>query len=215
MSRQSATEQRNDKLGIQVVESLKKRHFQAYYCETKEDAIKKVLELIPENHVVSWGGSETIDQLGIKALVKDMGNEVIDRDTAKTPEERNELMRKALLCDTFLMSCNGMSEDGQLVNIDGNGNRVAAMIYGPKSVIVVAGMNKVVKTLEDAVQRTRTIASPINTQRFSGIKTPCAVTGSCSDCISADCCCAYLVTTRISRPANKIKVVLIGENLGF
>lgn len=215
MTRQSAIEQRNDKLGPKVVEALKNRHFEAYYCDTREAAIKQVLELIPEDHVVSWGGAETIDQLGIKALVKEKGNEVIDRDTAKSPEERNELMRKALLCDTFLMSANAISEDGQLVNMDGNGNRVAAMIYGPKSVIVVAGMNKVAKTLDDAIVRTRTIASPINTQRFSGLKTPCAVTGSCSDCTSPDCVCAYFVTTRVSRPAKKIKVVLVGEDLGF
>jgi len=215
MIRQSALEQRYDKLGTKVIDALQKHHFDAHYCETKEDALHLILELIPQNHIVSWGGSETLDEIGIKELIKENGYEVIDRDMAKSPEERTELMKKALLSDTFLMSCNAISEDGQLVNVDGNGNRVAAMIFGPKSVIVVAGMNKIAKNLEDAMQRARTIAAPANVQRFKDMKTPCYTTGSCTDCISADCICAYIVTTRISRPANKIKIVLIGENLGF
>ena len=124
-------------------------------------------------------------------------------------------MRKALLCDTFLMSSNAISEDAQLVNIDGNGNRVAAMIYGPKNVIIIAGMNKVVKTLDDAYARARNIAAPSVVQRFPNAKTPCNQTGSCHDCLSSDSCCAYIVTTRICRPAKKIKVIQVGENLGL
>ncbi|HDF3883292.1 TPA: lactate utilization protein, partial [Clostridioides difficile] len=133
----------------------------------------------------------------------------------KTPEERTEIMRQALLCDTFLMSSNAISEDGQLFNIDGNGNRVAAMIFGPKNVIVVAGMNKIVKNIDDAIQRTRTIASPAVVQRFQDVNTPCYINGSCIDCTSPESICAYMVTTRISRPAKKIKVILVGENLGL
>lgn len=215
MIRQLPLEQRYDKLGTKIVESLKKRHFDAYYCKTKEDALKQTLELIPQNHVVSWGGSETLKEIGVLELIKKKGYQVIDRNITKNREEKTELMRKALLCDTFLMSSNAITEDGQLFNIDANGNRVAAMIFGPKSVIVVAGMNKVVKNLDDAIQRSRTIAAPANIQHFQNVKTPCYITGSCADCISPDCICAYMVTTRISRPANKIKVVLIGENLGL
>ncbi|EHI99665.1 protein of unknown function DUF1121 [Clostridium sp. DL-VIII] len=215
MTRQSLLEKRYDKLSTKVVESLKRRHFDAYYFKTKDEALEQILELIPQGHVVSWGGSETLNEIGIKELVKENGYEVIDRDTAKSPEERTDLMRKALLCDTFLMSSNAISEDGQLFNIDGNGNRVAAMIFGPKSVIVVAGMNKIVKNLDDAVQRARTIAGPANIQHFQDAKTPCYATGSCGDCLSPDCICSYLVTTRASKPANKIKVILIGEELGF
>ena len=215
MTRQALLQKRYDKLSTKVVESLKKRYFDAYYCKTKDEALQQILELIPENHVISWGGSETLNEIGIKELIKEKGYEFIDRDVGKSPEERTELMRKALLCDTFLTSSNAISEDGQLFNIDGNGNRVAAMIFGPKSVIVVAGMNKIVKNFDDAVQRARTIAAPENTQRFQDLKTPCYITGSCGDCLSTDCICAYLVTTRISRPANKIKVILIGEELGF
>lgn len=205
---------RYDKAGPKVAEALKRRHFDAYYVSTPEEAAQKVLELIPEDHVVSWGGSVTVEQLGVKALLQQRGNPVIDRDTAKDPAEKTELMRQALLCDTFLMSANAISEDGQLFNIDGNGNRVAALCYGPKSVIVVAGMNKVAGTMDDAVARVRHCAAPANGQRFD-IPTPCVATGLCGDCISPQSICAQMVTTRISRPAGRIKVILVGKNLGI
>lgn len=205
---------RNQKLGPRVVQALEKRHFKAYYCETAQEAKDKVLSLIPEGDTVAWGGSMTLEQIGVVEELRSGKYTVIDRDTAATPEERVSLMRQALLADTYLASTNAMSEDGQLVNIDGNGNRVAAMIYGPKNVILVVGINKVVKTLEDAWARARNLAAPVNTQRF-GLETPCSITGSCADCTSPDCICAYISTIRISRPAGKIKVVLVGENLGF
>lgn len=202
-----------DKLGPRVVENLKRRHFDAHYCQTAGEAADLVLSLIPDGDVVAWGGSETIGQLNILGTIKDT-HPVIDRDSASTPQERVELMRKALLCDTFLMSSNAISEDGQLFNIDGNGNRVAALVYGPKSVIVVAGMNKVVPTLEDAVTRARSIAAPFNAQRFS-LDIPCSKTGSCADCLSKNSICVSFVRTRICRPEGKIKVVLVGEEMGF
>ncbi len=204
---------RYDKLGPKVVENLKKRFFDAYYCQTGEEAKELVLSLIPKEDVVGWGGSVTVASLGILDAVKKT-NPVIDRDTASTDAERLEMMRKALLSDTFLMSSNAISEDGQLFNIDGNGNRVAALVFGPKSVIVVAGMNKVVKTVEDAESRARNIAAPTNAQRFP-ITTPCMANGSCADCLSPTSICASMLRTRISKPAGKIKVVLVGENLGF
>ena len=202
-----------DKLGPRVVENLKRRHFDAHYCQTAGEAAELVLSLIPDGDVVAWGGSETIGQLNILGTIKDT-HPVIDRDSASTPQERVELMRKALLCDTFLMSSNAISEDGQLFNIDGNGNRVAALVYGPKSVIVVAGMNKVVPTFEDAVTRARSIAAPFNAQRFP-LDTPCSKTGSCADCLSKNSICVSFVRTRICRPEGKIKVVLVGEEMGF
>ena len=211
----TAVEIRYDKLGPKVVEALQKRHFDAYYVQTKEESIEKFFELIPEDHVVSWGGSETAAELGLQKKLKEKGYTVIDRDEAKNMEERMEIMRKALLCDTFIMSSNAISEDGQLVNMDGNGNRVAALCFGPKSVVVVAGMNKVVKNHQDAVARVRNFAAPSRAQSFPGIKTPCMVNGSCADCTSPDSICAYMVTTRICRPPKKIKVILVGEELGF
>lgn len=211
---QTPAQLRNEKLGAKVVKALENRHFMACYCGTKEEALKAALSYISERSTVSWGGSATIEEIGLLDAVRKGNYKVIDRDTASTPEEKTQMMRQALLCDTFLTSTNALSEDGQLVNIDGNGNRVAAMIYGPKQVIVVAGINKVTKTVEDAVVRARTIAAPINAQRFS-LETPCLITGSCGNCISADSICAYMVTTRICRPAGKIKVILVGEELGF
>ncbi|MBR5217670.1 MAG: lactate utilization protein [Oscillospiraceae bacterium] len=205
---------RNDKAGPKVVEALQKRHFEAYYVSTAAEAADKVMELITKDHVVSWGGTMTVDQLGVKQRLAEEGYQVIDRDTAANMEERVELMHKALLCDTFLMSANGISEDGQLFNIDGNGNRVAALCYGPKSVIVVAGMNKVAGTLEDAVARARHYAAPANAQRFP-LKTPCLANGLCGNCTSPDCVCAQMVITRVSRPAGRIKVILVGEELGI
>ena len=138
MERNKPKEIRYDLLGAKVVENLQKRHFDAYYCQTKEDALKKAIELIPEDDVVSWGGSVSIDEIGLLNYVKE-NRQVIDRDSAKSPEERVHLMRQSLLCDTYLMSTNSMTEDGVLVNIDGNGNRVAALCYGPKSVVMIVG----------------------------------------------------------------------------
>jgi L-lactate utilization protein LutB len=156
-----------------------------------------------------------LTHLGIQERLAGTGYNLLDRDKAATPEERVEIMRRALLCDTFLTGVNAVSEDGQLVNIDGNGNRAAAMIYGPKQVIVAAGMNKVVKTHNDAIVRARTIAAPMNVQRFPNLKTPCNETGTCMNCMSADTICSYIVTARICKPSGRIKVILIGKDLGF
>ena len=204
---------RYDKAGPVVVEAMKKRGFEAYYVSTAEEAREKALEIIPENSVVSWGGSITIDGIGLKQAVIDRGCKVINRDEAESPEERVELMRKALTCDVFLMSANAISEDGQLVNIDGNGNRVAALCYGPKEVIVVAGMNKVAGNLEEAYARARKFAAPVNAQRFN-LATPCGKTGLCADCLSPECICSQIVVTRRSS-GGRIKVILVGEELGF
>lgn len=214
MGRNKPKEIRYDLLGAKVVENLQKRHFDAYYCQTKEDALKKAIELIPENDVVSWGGSVSIDEIGLLNYVKE-NRKVIDRDSAKSPEERASLMRQALLCDTFLMSTNAMTEDGVLVNIDGNGNRVAALCYGPKSVVMIVGVNKVCKTLDDAISRARNIAAPINIQRFNDLKTPCYLKGACANCKSTESICNQVVITRMSRPVSKIKIVVVGEDLGF
>lgn len=210
----SAEKARSRKMGERVVQALIKRHFEAVYCDTAEEAKQKALALIPEKDVVSWGGSETLSQIGLMDELRSGRYKVIDRDSASTPEERTELMRQALLADTFVSSSNALSEDGQLINIDGNGNRVAAMTYGPLNVILVIGVNKIVKTVEDGLIRARNTAAPINAQRFMP-KTPCSETGMCADCTSADCICAYISTIRVCRPAGKIKVILVGENLGF
>lgn len=205
---------RNDKAGPKVCEALNKRHFEAYYVSTKEDAVKKILSLIPQNHTIAWGGSITMEQLSLKSVLKENNYTLIDRDNAKTPEEREELMHQALSCGTFIMSSNAITEDGQLFNIDGKGNRVAALCYGPKNVLIIAGMNKVVQDIDAAYSRVRGYAAPVNGQRFE-LKTPCKINGQCGDCISPDCICQQMVTTRMCKPEGRIKVVLVGEDLGI
>lgn len=210
---------RNQKLGQKVVSSLQKRHFEAYYCDTKEDALKKAVELITKEDSVSTGGSMTLNEIGLIDYLVDNGYKITARDRAKTPEEKNEISRNAMTADVFLMSTNAMSEDGELVNIDGLGNRVAALAYGPKNIIIITGMNKIAKDLDSAYKRARNTAAPINLQRIAShntnTETPCLYTGSCADCKSTSSICAQIVTTRLCRPAGRIKVILVNENLGF
>lgn len=205
---------RYDKAGAKVAEALNKRHFEAYYCPDRAAALEKILELIPQDHVVSWGGAATVDELGVKEALRQRGQAVIDRDTAKDAQERQQMLKQALTCDTFLMGSNAISADGQLVNIDGTGNRVAALCFGPTQVVVVAGMNKVAGDLDGAMRRAREVAAPMNAQRFP-LKTPCVANGLCGDCKGPDSICAQIVTTRLCKPAGRIKVVLVGEDLGF
>lgn len=205
---------RYDKAGAKVAEALNKRHFEAYYCSDRAAALEKILELIPQDHVVSWGGAATVDELGVKEALRQRGQAVIDRETAKDAQERQQMLKQALTCDTFLMGSNAISADGQLVNIDGTGNRVAALCFGPTQVVVVAGMNKVAGDLDGAMRRAREVAAPMNAQRFP-LKTPCVANGLCGDCKGPDSICAQIVTTRLCKPAGRIKVVLVGEDLGF
>ena len=200
--------------GPKVADALNKRHFEAYYLSDKEDAVRKILELIPKNHSIAWGGTMTMDQLGLKDKLIAAGYSLIDRDAAKSPEEREELMHKALCCGSFIMSSNAITEDGQLFNIDGKGNGLAALLYGPENVIIIAGMNKVVQDMDAAYKRVRGYAAPANAQRFD-IDTPCKKIGECADCLSGSTICAQFVQTRICKPAGRIKVVLIGEELGI
>jgi hypothetical protein len=212
---EAAFAKRNSKLGPRVADALNKRSFEAWYLDDPLEAADKAVSLIPKGHVVSWGGSMTVAALGIQERLAKEGYGLIDREKAKDPGERLELMRKALLCDTYLCGSNAISEDGQLVNIDNLGNRTAAMMFGPKQVIVLAGINKVAKTVEDAMARARTIAAPVNVQRFPGLAAPCNRTGSCSDCLGKETLCNYFVTIRNCKPAGRIKIILIGADLGF
>ena len=193
-----------------VIKNLEKRNMKGYYCETAEEARELALSMIGENDVVSWGGSETVVQIGIKEYLKN----VIDRDAAP-PEDFIKVRREALLSDVFLTSTNAITMDGELVNIDGMGNRVAAMIFGPNKVIVIAGANKIVKNEAAAIARIKTEACPPNCIRLAK-KTPCAVTGECGNClIPGQTICAYTVTTRFSGIPDRIHVILVNENLGF
>jgi len=206
---------RYDKLGPKVVKALESRHFKAWYFPDTNEAVEHLFTLIPKTDTVSWGGSLTTAGLGLQTQAEERGYTLINRDKASSLEERLEIGRLALLCDTYLTGTNAITEDGQLVNIDGYGNRVAAMIFGPKQVIIVSGMNKVVKTAEDAFNRAQTLAAPANMQRFPQLKTPCNETGACASCLSPDSICSYIVHTRLCKPADRIKIILIGKNLGL
>lgn len=207
-------EKRNEVLGARVVKALESRNMEAYYVKTKEEALEKALELIPEGSSVSWGGTMSAQEIGLTQALKDGEYVVYDRETVGTREEKEEIAHKALNCDFFLGSTNAISEDGVMVNIDGNSNRVAAYAYGPKNVLLIVGMNKVVKTEADAMSRAKNEAAPINAQRF-GIDTPCVKNGSCFDCKKLECICCQILITRYSRVAKRTKVILVDENLGF
>ncbi len=215
---------RNRLLASKVIKNLQSRKFAAYYCDNAIEAVEKALSFIPERSSVSWGGSVTLEEIGLLNRVRQGSYIITDRDKAQTMEERYDLMRQSLLCDTYLTSFNAVSEDGILVNIDSVGNRTAAITFGPKSVIAIVGMNKICKTAEDAVIRARTYAAPINVYRcscssspflHSPQKTPCLINGACGDCKTDDCICSYIVQTRMCRTAGRIKVILVGESLGF
>ena len=202
------------KRGEILVKNLKARHFDAWYCDTKEEALTKALELIPEGSTVGWGGALSAQQIGLMDALNKGNYAAIDRDRCATPEEKAQAAKDSMFADFFLTGANALSLDGQMVNIDGAGNRVSAIIFGPKNVLVIAGMNKVMDDLDAAVNRARTVAAPMNKQRFDP-NTPCAVTGSCADCKVEGCICNHIVITRHCRPVGRIKFILVGEPLGL
>ncbi len=206
--------QRNELLAQTIIKNLKRRHIEGFYCATAEEAVKKVSELIADGSSVTWGGTMTVRDLGIPQYLKDRGTlEVLDRDLAETPEDKQVIYLKAFSADVYLSSANAISEDGVIVNIDGNGNRVAAITWGPKKVIFVIGLNKVAQNVEAALARARSTASPINAARFD-IKTPCHTDGVCHNCNSPECICNYVHFLRNS-PQGRHVVVLVGETLGY
>lgn len=197
-----------------IIANLKRRQMEGYYCATKEEAMDKILSLMPEGSSIGWGGSMTLGQIGFYDAVKSRNYDVIDRYAAKTMEEQKAVNAKLVNADFFFMSTNAITMDGQLVNIDGRGSRLAYLCCGPDNVIVVAGMNKVVEDVDSGIKRVHTMAAPPNAVRLSR-RTPCATTGQCGNCLSPDCICAQTVITRFSTIPGRIKVVLVGEELGF
>lgn len=196
-----------------VIKAMKKRDIEAFYCENCDEAVKKVLSMMEEGSTVASGGSVTLEESGILPAVKKGNYAYLDRSAAKTEEEKREIYAKSVMADYYLMSSNAVTLDGQLVNIDGNGNRLACLITGPKQVIVVAGMNKLVSDVEEGIARTQNMAAPPNGVRL-GLSTPCASTGKCGDCFSPECMCCQVVITRKCKN-NRIKVILVGEELGY
>ncbi|MBQ9585052.1 MAG: lactate utilization protein [Muribaculaceae bacterium] len=208
-------ETRNRLLGEKLIKNLQRRNIEAFYCPTAHEAVAKVQELIADGSSVTWGGSMTVRDMGLPQALKDRGTlNVLDRDVIEDPEQKQQMYLRAFTADVYLSSANAMSEDGVIVNIDGNGNRVAAITWGPKKVIFIIGLNKVAQTIETAIARARSVASPINAQRFD-IKTPCQVDGVCHNCNSPESICSYIHLLRNSRTQGRHVVVLVGENLGY
>ncbi|MBO6242647.1 MAG: lactate utilization protein [Butyrivibrio sp.] len=202
---------RNELLAQKVIKGLESRNMTGYYAATKEEALKKALELIPEGSSVSMGGAMSAHEIGLVEAVKKGNYNFIDRDAM---EDKRAAMLAAYDADYFLVSANAMTEDGVIVNIDGNSNRVSAIAQGPKHVLFIVGMNKICDDVDGAMKRARNVAAPINAQRF-GLSTPCAKTGSCMNCKSPDTICCQFLITRFSRHKDRIHVILVNDNLGF
>ena len=196
------------------MKKLSMRGISSSYFDNIEDLQTRVRTMIPKNSVVSWGGSETLKETGVIDILKTGDYEAIDRSSANTDEEKRILYSKSVLSDYYFMSTNAITLDGELVNIDGSGNRVACLIHGPEKVVVIVGMNKITMDVESAIKRIQNIASPPNALRLER-NTPCYRTGQCGNCFSADCMCNNIVITRKSAIEGRIKVFFVAENLGF
>ncbi len=210
----SFIKQANTVAAATILKSLSKRNIEGYFCQTSKEAVEKALSLMPEGSSISWGGSMTLSECGLMDALKTKSYTLIDRATAKTFEEKRALYAKTVMADYYLMSTNALTTQGELINIDGTANRVSCLCYGPANVIILAGMNKVVKDIPSAINRIRTKAAPPNTTRL-GLDTPCTKTGVCQDCYSPNCICNQIVITRRSGIQNRIKLILINEDLGF
>ena len=210
----SPIEIRNEKAAGKVIKNLARRNIEACYCPTAHEAVEKLLEMIPAGSSVTWGGSMSIRDIDIPAALANAGKyEVYDRDKAPDRAAATEIYLKAFSCDYYLSSANAITEDGVIVNIDGTGNRVAAITFGPRNVIFVIGMNKLTQNVDAALARARSLAAPVNTARFE-IQTPCKLDGVCHKCLSDDCICNYIHYLRHS-PKGKHKVILVGESIGY
>ena len=202
---------RNELLSGKVIKGLASRNMTGYYAKTGEEALRIALSLIPEGSTVTRGGCMSAAQIGLDDALQAGNYTFVDRD--KTEDKRKAALM-AYDCDVFIASANAMTEDGVLVNIDGNANRVSAIAFGPRKVIFIVGMNKVTKDVDAAMKRARNEAAPINAQRF-GLDTPCAKTGSCMNCKSPDTICCQFLITRYSKHKDRINVILVDEQLGF
>lgn len=210
----TAREKRNERLAATLIRHLKQRHYDAFYVHNREELLNTVRNLIPEGSTITWGGSQTIRTSGVTEMLKAGNYKVFDRDEAPNDEVKMAIYRKAFECDYYLSSVNAISEDGVIVNIDGNGNRVAAITWGPRHVIFVVGMNKVCQDVDAAIKRARGTAAPINMARFD-LPTPCTKDGTCHDCKSPDSICNYIAIQRMSHPAGRHTVILVDEDLGY
>ena len=197
-----------------IIKNLEKRNMEGYYFASAAACTEAILSTLPKGSVIGWGGSESIKECGLLEEIQKGGYELLDRSLARTPEESRQNYAKTVLADYYLMSTNAITLGGELINIDGNGNRVACLIQGPSHVIIIAGMNKVVSDVPGGVARVRNMASPANAIRLNR-NLPCAASGVCHDCLSPECFCNQIVVTRRSMHPGRIKIYLVGEELGY
>lgn len=194
-----------------TIDNLRRNNMTGYFAESREQLFELLGELVPAGSTVGHGGSVTLDETGVTDWLRQRDVNFLDRAKAADP---NECMRQSMVADVYMCSTNAITEAGELYNVDGRGNRVSAMIYGPKSVIVIAGANKLVPDVRQAVRRVECVAAPMNSARLS-MNTPCASTGKCGHCHSADrICCNYVVMAQ-QREKGRIKVILLDEKLGY
>lgn len=198
-----------------TMKALERNRMKPFYVESREELYSVVRELIKDDKLITAGGSMSMKESGVtELLLNEYKGIYLDRSEGKTPDEVEDILRKAFVSDTFFASTNALTEDGELYNVDGKGNRVSAMIYGPKQVVLIVGVNKIVKDIDEAVRRVETIAAPKNTVRLD-CNTPCAKTGECAHCRSdARICCSY-VRLGQQRVADRIKVIIVNESLGY
>ena len=204
-------EKRNEMLAQKVIKGLESRNMSGYYAADKEAALAQALELIGEGSTVGMGGCMSAFEIGLVDALKQGNYTFLDRDEVTNPREAVLATYDA---DVFIASANAITEDGVMVNIDGNSNRVSAIAHGPRKVVFIVGMNKVCDDVDGAMKRARNVAAPINAQRFD-LDTPCRKKGSCFDCKSMDTICCQFLITRFSRHPGRIHVVLVNDNLGF
>ena len=198
-----------------IIANLEKRNMEGFYCANKEELVETVMPMLKKGASIAWGGSESFKESGMLAALEQGGSfRLIDRLKAATPEERRKVFGETAMSDYFFMSTNAITLNGELVNIDGNGNRLSALIHGPAHVFIIAGMNKVTKDVEEGFKRTRVCACPPNGVRLNK-STPCAKVGRCGECLTDECMCNQFVVTRRSGHKGSIKVFLVGEELGF
>ena len=214
MEKELAKQKYYENIANTIIKNFSKRQIEGYYCPDRISALQKAIDLIRKGASIGWGGSVTLEEIGLIEFIKNGDYKIVNRDLAKNPDEQRKIYGEICCSDFFLMSTNAITLDGELINIDGRGNRVAFLCYGPQNVLILTGMNKVVSNIEEGLNRTRNIAAPPNAIRLNK-KTPCAVTGKCEECYSPECMCGQFVITRRSGVPNRIKVILIGEELGY
>ena len=202
---------RNELLAQKVIKGLEARNMSGYYAKDREEACRIALSLIPEGSTVTMGGGMSVHEIGLTQALKEGNYSFIDRDEIA---DKRAAMLAAYDADWFLSSTNAMTDDGVLINIDGNANRVSAIAQGPKKVLFIVGMNKICSDVDAAMKRARNVAAPINTQRF-GLSTPCTKTGACMNCKSPDTICCQILITRYSRHKDRIHLILVNDSLGF